>query len=446
MKEAASAVHDAGDLGPLTPVARVLEGESLLRAGSPSESLEPLRAAALADDPASLRASALLADALLAVGNFATARETALRALNLPGQPPDVQAAMAWDAAQALRGEPERAKEAAMELRNFWLRHPDHPAAEKARAMERELGVSLPEPSGRELLLRASRLLASGQPAAAVAQAEVAAGMLAGEDRAEAMLLHARALAADGKRTDAAPSLEEAWAHGGPHVAAPAGMLLARDRARRGRDAEALKLAAAVAKRYSDSPEAEDSALFSARLHTDAGNRRKARSTLAKLAAKRTGANASMARWTLAWLSFQDRLRDSSERFAEFAASASGDEERAQGLYWQARVGKPDAAAVLYRRVAELDPLGWYGLLARERLGNAASDPVPFPPAREAPQPSTLPERLALAAELASLGFLPEASAEADWFVQRHPGDAGAQALPIPGLKRRRWQSRCSDP
>lgn len=428
-REAAAAAHDAGDVGALEPYARVLEGEALLRAGAPAEAIAPLRSAATAEGPASLRASALLADALLAAGELPQALQAALRAAARPGQPPDVEAALAWDAAQALRGQPERAQEAAEALRTFWLRHPEHPAAEKARAMERELGIALPAPSGRELMLRASRLLGGGQPAAAVAQAEVAAGMLAGEDRAEAMLLHARALAADGRRTEAGPSLEEAWKHGGDRVAASAGMLLARDRARRGLDAEALRIAAAVAKKFPAALEAEESALFSARLLTDAGKRKQARKKLVPLAAKRSGPNSSLARWTLAWLSWQDRLRDAQERFAELAASASSDEERAQGLYWQARAGKPEAAEPLYRRAADLDPLGWYGLLARERLGEASSQPAPFPGVRAPPDAPPAP--LELAAELASLGFLAEASAEADWFVQRHPGDAGALALPI---------------
>jgi soluble lytic murein transglycosylase len=129
-------------------------------------------------------------------------------------------------------------------------------------------------------------------------------------------------------------------------------------------------------------------------------------------------------------MSYQDHLGDAAERFAEFAASASGDEERAQGLYWQARVGRPEAGATLYRRAAELDPLGWYGMLARERLGETSAQPAPFPPPRAA-VPENLPPQLALAAELGSLGFLSDASAEADWFVQRHAGDAGAIALPI---------------
>src|SRR5205823_8324798 len=125
------------------------------------------------------------------------------------------------------------------------------------------------------------------------------------------------------------------------------------------------------------SPEAEESVLFAARLLQEGGKRKQARSRLARLAAKRAGANASLARWTLAWMSRQDKLRDAPERFAEFAASAAGDEERAQGLYWQARAS---GKVSLFQRAADLDPLGWYGLLARERLGHASAGAAPFPP------------------------------------------------------------------
>jgi len=428
-RDAASALDGVGELGPLTPHARVLQGQALLISGSPAEAVPALRAAAAQEGPVSLRASALLADALLSLNDFTGAREAAERAAAMPGQPVDVQAAMAWVAAQALRGEPGREREAAEALRAFWLKHPEHPAAESARAMQRELGVELTEPSGRELLLRASRLLAAGKPAAAVAQAEVAGGMLTGEDRAEAYLLHARALAADGKRSQAGPSLQIAWTHGNARVSAAAGMLLARDRARRGRENEAIRLADEVARKFPSSFEADESVLFTARLFIDAGKRKQARARLARLAARRSGPSASLARWTLAWMSYQDHLHDTVERFAEFAATAATDEERAQGTYWQARAGKTEAAPALYRRVAELDPLGWYGLLSRERLGEADGQPAPFPPAREGP--SAVPPQLDLAVELASLGFLSDASAEADWFVQRHAGDAGAAALPV---------------
>src|SRR2546426_9570985 len=96
-------------------------------------------------------------------------------------------------------------------------------------------------------------------------------------------------------------------------------------------------------------------------------------------------------------MSYQDHLRDAPERFAEFAASASGDEERAQGLYWQARAGKPSAAAPLFRRAAELDPIGWYGLLPRGRLGDVSDARAPLPPPR-ARGLGAVPAQLAVAA------------------------------------------------
>src|SRR5437660_357338 len=96
LKEAASAAGRAGELGPLAPYGQVLRGEALLLSGSPLDAVEPLRAASTSDGPPSLRASALLADALLTAGNFAAARQMAQRAASLPGQPVDLQAAMAW--------------------------------------------------------------------------------------------------------------------------------------------------------------------------------------------------------------------------------------------------------------------------------------------------------------------------------------------------------------
>lgn len=429
--EAATAAH-AARIGPLEAHAARLEGEALLLARRAREALEPLRDAIARDPdgPPGLRSSALLADALLAGGDFAEARRQAEHAGSLPGQPPEVRAAMAWDAAEAMAASPPDARLAAEAMRNFWLQHPDHPAAEEARAVERAL-AHLPPPTGRELLARASRLLAAGQPAAAVAQAEAAVDQLEGEDRGEAQLLHARALAADGRRTDAGPALEEAWSRGGPHIAAQAGMLLARDRARRGRDPEAIRIALQVARKFPLAPEAEESVLFVARLEMDAGRRGKARARLAPLAAKRNGANASAARWQLAWMSRQDGLRDAVERFAEFAASAATDAERAQGIYWQARSGKANDAPALFRRAADLDALGWYGLLARAQLGETSSGAAPFPPRSAPVDAATLPPRLALAMELVSLGLLAEAAAEADWFVHRHAGDASAIALPV---------------
>jgi soluble lytic murein transglycosylase len=423
-----------GKLLALEPHALALLGEARLMAAEPHQALEPLRAAARLDaqGPAGTRAAGLLARALFADGDFPGAAQQALHAATLPGQSPEEKAQLARLHAQALlsqaRTDPALVREAALALRALWLQHPELPEAQNARDDERALGVSLPPPTGHELLLRASRLLSAGRPGAAAAQAEVAAAALTGEDAAEAQLLHARSLAADGRRNEAGPSLLLA-AKGAPHVAAQASMLLARDRARHGRDAEAIRIADDLVRRFPSAPEAEEAVLFSARLELDAGRKPAARARLARLAAQRRGPNAAAARWTLAWRSYEDRLPDAVERFAEFSASAQTDEERAQGAYWQARAGKPELEGPLFRRAAALDPLGWYGLLARDRLGQAFADPAPFPPAPLPRRSTPLPPRLALADELARMGFLADAAAEADRFVQEH-GDA-VEALPV---------------
>lgn len=428
-----------GALGELTATGAELKGEALLLSGGAPAALAPLRAAAALDPdgPPGLRAYALLAEALLASGQWKEAAAQAARADALAELPVELRAGLAWVRAAALTAQartsraPAEAREAALAQRSFWLTHPDHPAAAAALEEEASLaalaGGPLNKVTGHELLQRASRLLSAGQPADAATQAREAAAALGSggsEDAAEASLLLARALAADGRRNDATSALESAWAHGSARVASAAGLLLARDRGRRGRDAEAIRLLDELSRTHPAAPEAEEGALVAARLELDAGHKASARTRLAKLAALRHGANASLARWTLAWLSYRDHLSDAVERFAEFASSALSDEERAQGLYWQARAGKPELAGALFRRVVELDPLGWYGLLGRTQLGQASGAAVPFPPARSSlEQRAPAPGRLAVAEQLFQLGLRAEAAAQTDRFVQQHQGD-----------------------
>src|SRR3989442_8982307 len=68
--------------GNLAAHAAKLQGEALVLAGRPGEALEPLRSAEDADPdgPAGMRASALLAAALLGSGDYAQAAEQAPKA------------------------------------------------------------------------------------------------------------------------------------------------------------------------------------------------------------------------------------------------------------------------------------------------------------------------------------------------------------------------------
>ncbi|MFL5374054.1 MAG: tetratricopeptide repeat protein, partial [Myxococcales bacterium] len=406
-------------------VAKLL-GEALLLDGRAPEAVVALRNAEAKDPsgPAGLRAAALLADALLAAEDPRAAIAQAGRASDREGQPGEIRAGLALVEAEALSALADRAErsaagppaqKAAQAWRAFWLEHPDHPAADRvARAEEARLaaiaGKPLPDPSGRDLLTRSQRLLSAGQPGAAVAQAQAAVKALNPPEAAEAQLTLARSLAADGRRTEAGPALAAAYKSPVPRIAAASGLLYARDRARRGLDADAIKILDDVARRFPKEPEADEAAYVAAHLLLDAGQEGPARTRLARLAARRQGAHASDARWTLAWLSFRRGMRDAPERFAEFAASADSDELRAQGLYWQSRASKGDPDPLL-RRVIELDPLGWYGLLARQRLRMAGSDAAPFPRPDDSEKAAELPKRLRVAEQLFGLGLYAEAGA-----------------------------------
>src|SRR5437764_3099135 len=270
--DAAKALQAARS-GDAAAHAAKLEGEALVLAGQSAAALEPLQFAMQRDPdgPAGLRAAALIADALFETGRFAEAAEHARNAAENQAQPGDVRVGLNLVRAEALSrqvdaGQAGLARDAALQWRSFWLEHPEHPAADAARAEEQRLetvaNVSLPEPTGRELLNRAQRLLGAGQPGAAAAQAEAAANALHGADAAEAQLAFARALAADGRRTEAGPALAVAWQRGAPRIAAAAGLLLARDRVRRGNDREAVRILDDLARRFPQSGEADEAPYF----------------------------------------------------------------------------------------------------------------------------------------------------------------------------------------
>ena len=443
--QALGGAHAVG-LGPLRPIGDLLLAEALLHTGAPAEAAALLRVLSQAPGAGGAKAAALLADALFEAGDLRAAELQAAAALGSDALPAATKGALAWTRAEALttlalraaggaEGEPSSApaaaREAQLALRALWRDFPDTPGAEEARQREAWLvgiaGGPLPPPTGHEHLGRAQRLLAAGLPAAAVLEAKAARALLAGEERAEASLAVARALGADGKRTDATSSLEEAWAATTPRTAAAAGLLLARDRARRGRNPEAIALLDGLVKRFPDAPEADDAAFLAARLLLDAGRTDEGRKRLFKLAALRRAGPASEARWTLAWLSFRDRRQDAAERFAACAAAAEDDDGRARGLYWQARAGKKEQAAARFARAAALDPLGWYGLLARAALGGPALPPPPFPPPRPPRAgrdqvPAPLRAELVLPWLLLDLGLRAEAALELERYLAAHRG------------------------
>ena len=437
-----------GRPGPLAAYVERLLGESLLLSGKAKEAQAPLRAAIALEPagPIGQESAALLADALFDAGDFKGAAAQAQRAAELPGQALPVKAGLAWTRVRALAqlaqseaGTASMARTAASAARAFWRDHPDHPAIADEPALEAALaklaGSPLPAPSPRDHLIRAQHLLNGGLPGLSASEAQAARDSFTGEEHAEASLLYARALAADGRRSEAGPALEEAVKSTQPKIAAPAMLLLARDKSRRAESGAAIALLDKLAERFPSSNEADEGGYLAARLQLEGGDTNDGRARLFRISQKRT-TNGAEARWALAWLAYRAQKSDAAERFAASAALASDDESKARATYWQARASAPMAAVPLFQRALELDSLGWYGLLARAQLLRESAAKPLAPETKSAGQQGraileSAGERLGdPARHLLRLGFANEASAELDHELAEHRGDA-QRLLPI---------------
>ncbi|MBS2022323.1 MAG: lytic transglycosylase domain-containing protein [Deltaproteobacteria bacterium] len=433
---AAAAAHLArGNAGPLEAHAALLEGEALLVGGRTKESMPPLRDAVRLDGegPVGTKAAGLLADALMEDGDPAAAWSQAEVLLRRSGATSPLRPQLLWLQARArvrlaeqMVPGPARqagAQEALQAVLRFWREAPDHPAQAEVQPLfvrlSALLGADIPPPTGRDHQQRAQRCLLAGLPHEAVSEARAAHASLTGEEKLEAALLYARALAADGRRAEAGPMLTEAFSSKQVPILAAAGLLLARGQARVGHDAEAIRTLDALARRAPQTSEADEGAFLAARLLVDAGKLPEARKRLLALASKH-GPSAADARWTLAWMSFAGKKPDAAERFAAYTAGADDDEGRARGEYWQGRAGRPSEARGHFQRALQLDPLGYTGVLARAALDPSVPPEVAFPPA--AAKAIELPAALSLATELLSIGWHAESANETDRYAQAHRG------------------------
>jgi soluble lytic murein transglycosylase len=435
-----------GKPGPLAAYVERLFGESLLLSGKAKEAQAPLRAAIALEPagPIGQESAALLADALFDAGDPKGAAAQAQRAAELPGQASPVKAGLAWTRVRALaqlaQGQAATAamaRSAASAARAFWRDHPDHPAIADEPALEAALaklaGSPLPAPSPRDHLIRAQHLLNDGLPAMSVGEAQAAREAFTGEEHAEASLFYARALAADGRRSEAGPALEEAVKSTQPKIAAQAMLLLARDKSRRAENDAAIALLDKLAERFPSSNEADEGGYLAARLQLEGGDTNDGKARLFRVSQKRT-TNGAEARWLLA--AYRAQTSGAAERFAASAALASDDESKARATYWQARASAPIAAAPLFQRALELDSLGWYGLLARAQLQRDAAGKPLAPETKPAGQQGraileAAGERLGdPARHLLRIGFANEAAAELDHELAEHRGDA-QRLLPI---------------
>jgi len=352
-----------------------------LRRGQPAAGVHLARTAraALPRGPIQAQATAILALALLRTQGPAEAEETFAAALAAPE----------LDLTPSMRGVLERARRPA-----------DRPAEDRS-------GRVTPEPTGPERLQRAELLLQQGQPASALAEAELAAASSPPAPAAPATLLQAIALAALGRLDEASELALPLSESGEAGVRRGANWLLARAASRAGRTGEATARYASVAEGQALVPGlgerrsrdlADESAYLSAWLWYDAGQFGRAVSRLDAFARARPASpRAADARWFAAWASFRTGDRRAAQ--ARLQRLESGPLADA-ALYWHGRLS---GSRERLRRAAIAGGDGWYGWLARRRLAQLRAPAPPWPaidlpaqPGSSSPGPSQLGEAVAL--------------------------------------------------
>lgn len=194
---------------------------------------------------------------------------------------------------------------------------------------------------------------------------------------------------------------------------------------RRGRAANALEALESVAQRYPGSPQGA-AALFSAsEAARDRGQIAEASRLLTRVLERYPDARAaSSARMQLARTAMRAGARAEAQRWLAREVAARGSEQ-IEARYWRAKLleeaGDTGAARREWRAVAERDPVGYYGVRARERAG--------LPPPRFG---ESIPEIVPAEVErfrrrldvLREIGLDDEERAEVDWLLRRPPEDA----------------------
>ena len=394
-RAAADALEAAlrGPGGRARPRLLLERAEALLGAGHPAEAagiLGALAASAGPDGAGAVARSAAWreADALLAAGRAAEAgaRLEVLTA-TFPRDPRSPRARLALGRALRLSGEVDRA---AATYRALWLERPEIPesqAAGEALELWRAAGGQVPPATGEDHLARAARLLETGLAREALAEIERAGAADPPADRERSRGLRALAQLALGRHAAAEGDAAPLSAAPDPSVRRTADLVLARAAARDGRLEEAMAAYRRVAASGAEVPGlpdwrrrdlSDEAAFLAAWLPYDAGDLRRAVVLLRAFArAHPRSRRAADARWFAGWSLYRlGRRGEAARTFARLSRT----EHAAAALYWRARIAPAGPGRrALYRRAAEADPDGWYGLLARERLGGRQGPPAPAP-------------------------------------------------------------------
>ncbi len=273
--------------------------------------------------------------------------------------------------------------EAVTTLRALYLDRPAHPEADQVRAALEALGA--PATLDRDdHMARAERLVRAHDFRDALTELDAAGPPQKRADRAHFLHLRGTALYHSRRYTDAAHVLHQASALGAP-TAADDAFYAARALARADRDRQAIDAFRRLVHRWprdGHAPEAEYMAAWLGMRHGFASGTRAMQRFLASPRAQRDPGLLRDALWQLGFHAFEHRrFVQAADLLGRYAQTGTGAMVRGRGLYWVGRARmaarQRGKAVEAFRGVLAIDPLHWYGLLARDRLVAAGVDPGP---------------------------------------------------------------------
>jgi soluble lytic murein transglycosylase len=363
---ALEALRRAADEPLLTPVAKLLEAESLAyaQAWQPAAALFEELARSDGDPAVARSASRRLAEVDLELGRFADAAEL-LRAT----KERDLGALEHLELGRALLGLSEPAL-AADALRRAYLLDPEGDVGTRARQLLREQRASLAGLPVREVLAHAERLLRSGQ----AEQALAAMTALSPPGRSgELEVCAAQCERALGHQQAARDHLSRAIELNDAKAAAVARIQLARAMETDGEVAPALDLLDQVSRWRPHSREGSEALYLAAWIAMEHGDLARSFRLFGQLLTRRRDPHSGEARWWTGWArEMAGNPAAALTAWKPLLASRARAPLGPQALYWSARaqdeVGDHFGAEKLRRTLHDLAPASYYALLDREGL------------------------------------------------------------------------------
>lgn len=405
----------------LEPFRRWYLGEAQAYAGAPARARATLtRALKGAPGWLTSKIELRMAELDLALGRPARARPILEAAASASPSP-----ALLLDRALARQATGDDTK-ARADFKLIAIKHPTHPhAAIALGALALDGGIAWTD---EERLARAQGLLVAGDASGCLAAlSELAADELS----QRASLLRGQAQVAKGREADGFQALERAATGKSSALSVEALMTIGRRLMRQGDHAGASRVFNRIDATLGGVSGADEAAYLAAWLAMSAGDDAAASRAFEAFEARHPGSRKrDEARWFRGFTlvragAFGEGRAVLQALAADFPRSALVPQAR----YWATRAaqlwvrgGRPDAGAPdagitvdvagEYRELAETSPGSIYARLALERLIELGSDgPEPFR-VTPAERKGTLPPRLALAAELARAGLLPDSRQE----------------------------------